>query len=135
MTDGDENALCWEESFFVGQIVKKTNALDARILRSGDLPNLSVPQDVDLVTRQDAILHDPGRSKLVSTVNEGDMGREFSEEQSLFHGGVAAANDDDGLVAKKEAVAGRTRRDTIAAQTLGNWSLTGYAKPFCRRTR
>lgn len=42
-----------------------------------------------------AIEHDLGGAKLFAAVDDGDLGGEAGEEESLFHGGVAATDDRD----------------------------------------
>ena len=56
------------------------------------------------------------------------------QKQRLFHRRVAAADDDDRLVAEEESVACRTRRNAVAAETLGHRCLAGNAEPFRRST-
>ena len=55
----------------------------------------------------------------------GDLGGEASEEQRLFHGGIAAADDGDLLARGEEAVAGGAGADAVADQRL----LAGQVEP------
>ena len=45
------------------------------------------------------------------------LGRKAGEENCLFHGGIAATDDADGLVHKEEAIAGGAGRNAVADQS------------------
>ena len=56
--------------------------------------------------------------KAVAAVNQGNLGGEAGEEQGFFHGRIAAADHDDFLSGKKEAVAGSAGRDPVTNELL-----------------
>jgi hypothetical protein len=63
--------------------------------------------------------------KFSRAVDEGDFGGEAGEEERLFHGGVAAADDGDLLAGEEEAVAGGAGADAVADEGL----LGGQVEP------
>ncbi len=130
MADRDKDALGRQYAFLVSFVVQQPNAFNARVFGAVDLEHLGIPQDLDLAVRQNAILHDGRSPELAAAVNERHLGRELGQEQRLFHSGVAAADDYDRPVAKKESVTCRTCRDAVAAQALGHGSLARNAEPF-----
>ncbi len=75
-------------------------------------------QELDFVVLACAVEHDLGRAKFAAAMNERDFGGEAGEEQRLFHGGVAAANDRNLLAREEEPVAGSARRNTVADERL-----------------
>ena len=58
-------------------------------------------------------------------MNERHFAGEAGEESGFFHGGIAAADDDDFLAGEKEAVAGGAGGDAVADESL----LVGQAEP------
>ena len=72
-----------------------------------------------------ALQHDGRGAEAVGAVDEGDLGGEASEEESLFHGAVAAADDGDLFAAGEEAVAGGAGADAVADEGL----LGGQIEP------
>ena len=84
-----------------------------------------VPDHVDLRVFEQAVLQDLLRAESVAPVHHGDLGGEIGEEQRLLDCGIAAADDDDFLVAVEEAVAGRAGRHAVALELL----LRGQIEP------
>ena len=83
-----------------------------------DLHDLRVGQELDLRVVAGALLHDLGRTELVTTVNDGDGLAELREEVGLLHRGIAAADHRDLLVLEEEAIAGRTGGHAAAQHLL-----------------
>jgi hypothetical protein len=65
-----------------------------------------------------ALQHDARGAEVLAAVDEGDLGGEAGEEERLFHGGVAAADDGDLLAGGEEAVAGGAGADAVADERL-----------------
>ena len=63
-----------------------------------------------------AIQHDLGGAELFAAMHDGDFAAEAGEEIGLFHGGIAAADDDDLFAAIEEAVAGGATAHAFADQ-------------------
>ncbi len=59
------------------------------------------------------------------------------QKRRFFHCRIAAANDHQAFAAKRgqRAVAGRTRRNAVAAKAEGRLCLAGNAQPLCRGAR
>ena len=73
----------------------------------------------DLRVSFGALEHNGARStKLVGPVDERDLGGEAGEEECLFHGGVAAADDGDRFARGEESVAGSAGADAVADEGL-----------------
>jgi hypothetical protein len=72
-----------------------------------------------------ALHHDAAGAEAVGAVDERDLGGEAGEEERLFHGGVAAADDGDLLAGGEEAVACGAGADAVADERL----LGGQAEP------
>ena len=77
-----------------------------------------------------AVEHDLAGAEVFGAVDEGDFGGKASEEESLFHGGVAAADDCDLLAGGEEAVAGGAGADAVADEGL----LGGEIEPAGARS-
>src|SRR5690606_30737930 len=116
VADGDEHALQVE---LAGRAVDGRAQTHARGLElAEDLLDLAVPDELDLVVRERALLHDLRGAQAVLAVDDIDLRREARQEGGLFHGGVASADDGDRLLAEEEAVAGRAPGDAVARQPL-----------------
>ena len=89
------------------------------------------PQRFDLGVFHQTILQNLFRAQRVTAMDKRYLGGKVSQEQRLFHGGVAAADDNDFLTAIKETVAGRAGGHAKALECV----LGRQAQPFCPRTR
>ena len=94
--------------------VAQPHALD--LGSAEDLLDDGVHVQLDLGVGERAVLHDLAAAELIATVEQVDLRREPRQEDRLFQGRVAAADDGDLLVAEEEAVAGRAGADAAAAQ-------------------
>ena len=76
-----------------------------------------------------ALHHDAAGAEAVGAIDERDLGGEAGEEDRLFHGGVAAADDGDLLAGGEEAVACGAGADAVAmsACSLGRPSQRALA--------
>src|SRR4051812_28753207 len=83
-----------------------------------DVGDLLAQRPADLLVVLCALLHDLGSAELGAAVDDGHALGEAGEEGGLLHGGVAATDHDDVLVAEEEAVTGRAGRDAAAEQPL-----------------
>ncbi len=82
-------------------------------------------RNCDLGVSHGALEHDLGGAELLAAVDDGDLGGEAGEEESLFHRGVAAADDCDLFAGGEEAVAGGAGGDAVADEGL----LGGQIQP------
>ena len=85
-----------------------------------------IPHDLDLRMREQPFLQDALAPELMAAMHDRHLRREIGEVERLLDRGIAAADDDDILVAEEEAVAGRTGRNAEAAEML----LGRDAEPF-----
>src|SRR5690606_11095919 len=103
VADRDEDAV--EGELARGVVDRRTQRYARDRVAAGDLGDLAIPDELDLVVREGALLHDLRRAEGVLAVDHVDLGSEAGEERGLFHGGVAAADDSDRLLPEEEAVA------------------------------
>ena len=116
VADRDENARDRE---FPGGSVDGVAQQQARHRVVADhVDDLAVPDELDLLVGERAVLHDLRRAQLVAAVDHVDLRGELGEEGRLLHGRVAAADDGDLLLAEEESVAGRAVRHAVARQAL-----------------
>src|SRR5262245_5585870 len=116
VADRDEQAVDLEARLLPGLRVAQLERLDRAVAH--DVVDDGVPLELDLRVGERTLLHDLGGAQLVTPVHDRHLGRELREERGLLHGGVAAADDGERLVAVEEPVAGRARGDTLAEQRL-----------------
>ena len=83
-----------------------------------DLFDGGAGEELDLGVSHGAVEHDLRGAELFAAVDDGDFGGEASEEESLFHGRVAAADDGDLFTGGEEAVAGGAGGDAMADEGL-----------------
>ena len=81
--------------------------------------------------REEAVLQDALGLELVAAVNDDHLTGEICQEQRFLDSGVAAAHDDDALVAIEEAIACGAGRNAEAPEGLLGWQV----QPFGLRTR
>src|SRR5690606_22586263 len=65
-----------------------------------------------------ALLHHLGGPQLVAAVHDVHLAGEPGQERGFLHGGVAATDDHDVLVAEEESVTGGAPRDAVAGEPL-----------------
>src|SRR5262245_29356752 len=114
MTDGEKHASARKIPCFSRDDISKPYARDAFLPK--DVLHDCVPDKRDAFILHRPVLHDFGRPKLVSTMNDRDLGGKFSQKHRLFHGTVAAAHYDKFLALEEKAVAGCTTRHPVAPQ-------------------
>ena len=116
MADGDEHTVGGELLSYARFHVLQPNAGNAHGTRgTQNLIDGMVPNHLDLRVSKEALLQYLLGAELGLAMHDGDLGREVGQEQRFFHGGIAAANDDDLFAAIEEAVAGGAGRH---AETL-----------------
>src|ERR1700733_6300993 len=103
---------------FGGGFVAEAQALDVLVFYAEDLFDGGVGEELDVGMGHGALEHDLGRAKFFAAIDERDFGGEAGEEESLLHGGVAAADDGDLFAGDKEAVAGGAGADAVADEGL-----------------
>jgi hypothetical protein len=128
VADGDEEAGDRQRSGLAGHGVAQRQRLEP--VAAVDLGDLGVPEDLELLVGERALLHDLGGPELVAAVDQVDLGAEPREEGGLLDGGVTPADHGDRLLAEEEAVAGRTPGDTTPRELfLARQSELPVARP------
>ena len=116
MPDSDEQPVGVD----VGQLARRRIAQPetghASVSLAEHLVDLSVQHELDLLVLARAVDHDRRCTELVTPMDDHDFARETCEERRLLHRGVAAANDDDDLVAEERAVTRRAVGDASPLQ-------------------
>ena len=72
----------------------------------------------DLGVGEGPLLHDLGGPQLTPAVDDGDLVGEAGQEEGLFHGRVAPADDGDLLLPEEESVAGGAGGHPVAEEPL-----------------
>jgi hypothetical protein len=106
VADGEEHEGDRQNVLFAGDLVFDAEALDVLVLDAEHLFDDGAGEELDLGVSHGAVEHDLGGAELFASVDDGDLGGEAGEEESLFHGGVSAADDGDLFARSEEAVAG-----------------------------
>ena len=127
VADGDEDAVDGQVGGFAGFDVFQAGCGDAqRILIADHLFQRRVPEDFDLGVLEQAVLQDLLGAEAFAAVDDGHLGGEIGQEQRLFHGGIAAADNQHFAAPIEEAVARGAGRDAEALEFL----LGGKVQPF-----
>src|SRR6476660_7861020 len=95
MADGNEHAVSRDLARRPGLRVPEVDARDLPCLLAEHGLDDEWGQDLDLLVALRAVNHDRRSPELVPAMHEGHLRRELREEGRLFHGRVAAADDDD----------------------------------------
>jgi hypothetical protein len=131
VADAEEHEADGKDVLFVGDQALEAEAFDVFFLHAKHLFNGSAGEEFNLRVSHGAVEHDLRGAKFFSAINDGDFGREASEEESLFHGRVAAADDGDLFSGGEESVTGGTGADAVADESL----LGGEIEPARGSTR
>jgi len=115
VADGDEHAVNFEFARFAGFGVAEaytfhTGAVGENFFDDGGR------DEFDFFVGAGAVEHDFRGAKFVAAVNQIQPGGVTGEKAGFLHRGIASADDGDGFVTKKEAVASGAGRDTAAEQ-------------------
>ncbi len=129
MADGDENAVYRHQSLLTGHSVFERDT--GHFVFPVDLGDYRVPADLDLWVVDGSTRHDLRSPELVSAVNDRHFGGELRQEQSLFHGCVAASDHHQLLVTEEEAVTCGASGHSSACQLLLSW----HAQPLSGGSR
>src|ERR1700688_1709137 len=113
VADGDEDAVNLEFARFAGFGMAKANSLHAGAVGENFFDD-GGRDEFDFFVGAGAIEHDFRSAKFVAAVDQIQPGGVTGEEAGFLHGGIATADDGDGFVTKKEAVAGGTGGDPAA---------------------
>src|SRR5690606_36428160 len=117
--DGDEDAVDGIAGERAGLGDAQDDAVDRGWRgRAGDLSDLGGPAHLELVGAEQALLQDALGAQFAAAVDERLLAREVGQEQRLLDGRVAAADDEDVLVAIEETVAGRAGGNAEALELL-----------------
>ena len=108
VADRDEDAVDALLPGLVGLHVAEPDGFDLAVAE--DLVDHGVRDELDLGVRAGAIEHDLRRPEVVAAMDDRHLRREAGEERGLLHRGVAAADDDQFLLAEERAVTGRAGR-------------------------
>jgi hypothetical protein len=118
VADAEEHEADRENVLLVGDEVFEAQALDVLFFDAENLFHRGAGQELNVGMGHGAVEHDLRGAELSGAVDEGDLGGEAGEEEGLFHGGVAAADDGDLLAGGEEAVAGGAGADAVADEGL-----------------
>ena len=132
--DGLEHAIDFQGALLAGLRVlhlQTRHLLDEPFLLAGDLHGHVAPHDLDVRSRQHALLQRGGAPELVAAVHDIDFRAELRQVEGVLQRGVAAADDHGGLVAEEVAVAGGASGDPEATELV----LAGQMQPTRARTR
>ena len=126
VADGVEEALGGDDPLLAGLDVTDAHAAQHALALGAD--DGVVPDHLDLGVVHQALLHDLRRAQLAAAVDHVDLRAELGQVRGLLHGGVAAADDDQGLRAeeRQRAVTHRAGRDAAVPQAL----LAGDVEPL-----
>src|SRR5439155_2642900 len=113
MADADKDPVERLQSLRASPGVSHFDAGHLALIRIQNVHNYGVPQRLDLLVAEQAVLHDFRSAELVAAMNEQDLVRESGEKQRLFGGRVSAADDRDVFIAKEISVAGGARRNPV----------------------
>jgi hypothetical protein len=131
VADAEEHGRDGEDVLFGGGAIFEAQALDVLVFDAEDLFDGGVGDELDAGVGHGAVKHDLGGAELFAAIDERDLGGEAGEEESLLHGGVAAADDGDLFAGEEEAVAGGARRHSMPDEGLLGWQV----EPASARSR
>jgi hypothetical protein len=129
VADAEEHEADGQHVLVAGDGVFEAQAFDLFFLDAENLFDCGAGEELDVGVGHGALEHDFGGAEFFGAVDERNFGGEAREEESFFHGGVAAANDGDLFAGREEAVAGGAGADAITDKGL----LGGEIEPA--RTR
>jgi hypothetical protein len=118
VADAEKHEADGQNVLFVGDEIFEAQAFDVFFFDAEDLFHRGAGEEFDVGVGHGAVEHDLRGAKPVRAVDERNFGGEAGEEESLFHGGVAAADDSDLLAGGEEAVAGGAGADAVADEGL-----------------
>jgi hypothetical protein len=118
VADAEEHEADGKRPALLGLLVVELEAVDVLLIDAEDLLDDGVVEELDLRMSDGALEHDAGGAEVFAAVDDVDLGGEAGEEESFFHGGVAAADDRDLFAAGEEAVAGGAGADAVADECL-----------------
>ncbi len=100
VADGGEHAFGFDVLDLVGLDIFGADCGDAVVVVAEDFFDDGVPDGGDFGIGESALGHDFGGAEGIAAVHEINLGGEFGEVGGFFNGGIAAADDDEGLVAE-----------------------------------
>jgi len=111
-----EETLDGERAFDAGFRIFDPKSADGILGNTFDGEGHGIPDHFDLFMGGCAVSHDLGGAEGVAAVDEVDFAAEPREEEGLFGGAVASADDGDVHFAVESTVAGGAGGDTFAAK-------------------
>src|SRR5271155_355724 len=123
VADGDEYAVDGDFADLLGLKVAQAGAFDVAI-GGKNLLDGERRDEFDFLVGPGAINHDFGGAEFVAAVDEVGLASVASQKVGFFHRGIAAANDGDGFLTEKIAVAGCAGGNAAADQ----FTLAGEAQ-------
>jgi hypothetical protein len=125
VADAEEHEADGKDVLFAGGAVFEAQAFDVLLFYAEDLFDGGVGEELDVGVGHGAVEHDLRGAEFFGAVDQRDFCGEAGEEERLFHGGVAAADDGDLFAGGEEAVAGGAGGDAVADEGL----LGGQVEP------
>ena len=116
VADGDEDAVELDFADGAGFSVADADAVDGAVAVAEDFLDDGRGDEFNFLVGARAVNHDSAGAKIIAAVDQVDFAGVAAEEVGLFHGGIAAADDGNGLAAEKETVAGGAGRDAVAEE-------------------
>ena len=120
MADGDKDARAGQRARLAGDDVLQLHAGDFLLRDVEHLGDDAVPDHLDLGMLQRAFLHDDAGAKRIAAMDEINLRGKAGQVGRLLQRGIAAADDDQRLVAelRQRAVAGRAVGDAVFLQRV-----------------
>ena len=106
VADAEEQAADRQRVLHSGDHVAQAQAFHIVVFNAQHLFDHGVGAQLDVGVGHGAVQHDLGGAEAFAAMQQRDLGGEASEEQSFFHGRVAAAHYGYFLAAEEESVAG-----------------------------
>ncbi len=118
VADAEEHEGDGQGELLAGDGVLEAQAFHVLFFDAEDLFDDGAGEELDGGVGFGALEHDGRGAEAVGAVDEGDFRGEAREEEGFLHGGVAAADDGDGLAGGEESVAGGAGADAVADEGL-----------------
>ncbi len=123
VADAEEHRRDRQDVLVARGDVFEAQALDVLVFDAENFFDGGAGEELDVGVGHGAFEHDLRGAESLGAVDERDLGGEAGEEQGLFHGGVAAADDGNLFAGEEEAVAGGAGADAVADERLLGWQI------------
>jgi hypothetical protein len=118
VANAEEHAGDGKDGFHAGDGVEDAQSVHGLFLNAEDFLDGGVGEELDIGVRDGAVEHDARRAEVLAAMDEGDLCSKAGEEERLFHGGIAAADDSDLVIPEEESVAGGATADAVPDERL-----------------